>query len=541
MAKGRLTTWLRDKVARGLITAVGAEVLARSLRDEVLARSLRDMATSGSTITTPQGRVAVVRTDGSDPTTKLFKKQNVRMLRNYAEYSIWVRAALDIYRQIISQAQWTLTPFDPAKPMNQTVEKKVRSLLDSPNEAKDPYSTLQEKFVEDHLVLGHGANELLLRRNTELMGILTRDAATIGFVKGWDGTDPAAPRYALLNASGQPAQYFHDRQLMVLVNRARSYDDLGLSHVEVLDTTVRALLNGDEYFLRQVTSPSPNGALNLGTGVSQQQVDEVRSQIETIKHKFMVMGGTTDPKFIPFAANEDEMKLLDTQVFFVRQVAAVFQLPTASLALAVDTSRANTEAMLKNSDSGPGALLWRMRELENKRVVAGFGPVEKHNILLDYPIMSKRDERQQAEVTRTSVGGRGWITINEARKQNGQEPIDDMEIADEVLVSVSGGVVPLKVLNDQFFVNPQPQPTTPPNGSTQQPPADGPDGEDPDDEDGKEPETAPNKNRPAKTKKAADSEGETPNDTEVGDARAAWRRVAPDEAASLFDAEPTTT
>lgn len=519
----KLTTWLRDTIARGLITTVGAEAFVKSLRD---------LAVTGDTITTPQGSVGVVRTFNS-PESNLFKKQNVKMLRNYAEFSIWVRAALDIYRQAISQAQWTLTPFDPEKPTNRTVDNKVRAVLVKPNEARQPYSEIQEQFVEDHLVVGHGANELLLRRNTELMSIVPRDAATIGIVKGWDGTDPAKPRYAIINPAGQPLQYFADAQMMTLVNRPRSYDQLGLSHVEVLDTTVKALLSGDEYFLRQVTSPAPNGALSLGMGITQAQVDEVRAQIQNVKHKFMVMGGTTDPKFIGFNATEDEMKLLDTQVWFVRQVAAVFQLPTAVLQLSVDTSRANTEAMLKNSDSGPGALLWRIRELENMRVVGSFGPVEKHNVLLDYPIMGKRDEKAQAEVTRTGLGGRGWITINEARKANGQEMLEDLEIADEVLLTVGGNVVPLSVLNDQFFVNPTPsttQPNQPPNanGSEQEPtePGEEPGGN-------REPRTA------AKKVTTNDGDGSAPTDEEISDARAAWLRVAPDEAWNLFDAQAT--
>src|ERR1051325_4400736 len=95
------------------------------------SKSLRDMAFIGEQVETGGGAVGIARTNIL-PTNRLFNKRNVRTLRNYAEYSIWVRAAIDIYRDVAAQAQYALLPADPKKPVNEKVKNEITRLLAKP-------------------------------------------------------------------------------------------------------------------------------------------------------------------------------------------------------------------------------------------------------------------------------------------------------------------------------------------------------------------------------------------------------------------------
>lgn len=413
-------------------------------------KSLRDQQ-PGVDVTAPTlgANVSLARTAAGD-TARLYRKRNPRELRFFAEHSTITRSAINIYRDCIERAEWRVVPRDQKRPMNERVKAEIERLLRHPSKSGEPYSTIKVKASEDFLVVGHGAMEKAVRRNLTPREIFPLDAAKVGIVAGWDGTNPRLPRYAEFDDTGRVRRWFPDSMAMVLVNVPRSYDSLGLSHVESLCVAVRAMLEGDDTFLTQLTDRTPGGVLDLGEGFSKEQVDQFRHEIQQVRHYFAVMSNGKNGKFIPFGTSERDLRALDKLLYFKRQVAGIFQLPLAVLGEYVDTSRANTDALLENSDKGPGALLWRIREWENQHIVLPFGPYEEHNCMIDYPIMSRRDEKQQAEITSTQNGGNSWISTNDARRANGQEPLK-MKIADEVLVKTKAGPVPLSHLEKQYF------------------------------------------------------------------------------------------
>lgn len=436
---------------RTFVTGVG-QSLGLVAGDNAAGKSLRDGVggTGGGDVTTTAGANVVVARTKDGNTARLFKKRNVLMLRNYAEYSTNVRSAIDIYRNCIEQAECQIVPADPKKPVNERVKRDIEAMLRRPNESGEPYSEIKGKFIEDFLVIGHGALEKAIRRDTSPYNIFPLDAARVCFTVGWDGTDQGVPRYAELDDLGQVRRWLPDAMAMSLVNRPRSYDRLGLSHVETLDMAVRALLEGDDHFLQQMIDRTPGGVLDLGEGFTKPQVDQFRAEIQQLRSYFAVMSGGKNAKFVPFNASERDVRMLDKLLYFKRQVAAIFQLPLASLGETVDTSRANTDALLENADKGPGALLWRIRGMEQAQIVERFGPVAEHNCMIDYPVMSRKDEKQQAEVSKTQTGGVGWVSINQAARDAGK-PTVDLPIADEIILKTRDGYVPLSALNAQYF------------------------------------------------------------------------------------------
>lgn len=410
----------------------------RQLEAEI--KSLRDQSATGQTIASSQGNIAVVR---SAP-PQFFRKQNVMMLRNYSQFNPWIRAAINIYRRSISQAEWQIVPFDKNKPMDPGVEKALAAIMSGTNRKGKPYSQVKAEFIEDYLVIGHGVLRKTINRALQPIEIDSFDAARLGFIPDWDG-DPTKPRYVEFTGNNYDIQkYILDPFVSVLMDVSFSYDTLGLSRVETLDATVRALLGGDDYLANQILNPMPNGILNLGKGVGQQQVNETRTQMDAVRRAFLITGGTDQAQWMSFTANAKDQQIIESIQLMIRQVAAIFEVSTASLKLDMDLSRANGETMATEEDIGVMAMLKGVEDFENAQYTSRFGPVEQHNCKISYAILNQLDEQRQADISSKSLAGGSWMTINEVRAKFGEKPLTS-PLGDEVFINPN--TMPLSVMD----------------------------------------------------------------------------------------------
>jgi hypothetical protein len=431
------------------IATLGYHGYRRSLQLEAELKDLRTKA--GTSSYDSGGSVQIVNIKDGSYGDKPARKLNPKQLREYAERNPWLRSAIDIYRDIAGNAEWRIEPVDRDKKMDQGVAREVEQLLQQPNELGQPYAELKEEFIEDYLVLGIGAMEMGIRRDLTPYGLYEIDAANFAIFTKWNG-DLKKPHYAEVNTVGDPTKLFLDPQAMVLVNRKGTSRKLGLSHVESLVRSVSALLDGDEFLISQVLSTSPKGLLHLGENVTPQQVAEARARIQNSSYPFVVTGGTKAPQYMPLSLSPEQLKVLDAQAWFVREIATIFKIPTAMLQLAVDTSRANTEAMLQMAEAvGLANLIWRICYLENARLVLPYGPFSKHNVRIGYPILSAKDASKQTEITRLSMGGKSWKTPNEARIENGLAPIDEPIYNQIIWDDGKNGPIPLEALQARYY------------------------------------------------------------------------------------------
>ena len=86
-------------------------------------------------------------------------KANVRLYRNWAEHSEWVRAAINVRKSQVSSAEWDIVPFDVNRSYSVRLQRKVKQLFDMPNPRADSFRTFIEPVVEDLLVLDAGSIE----------------------------------------------------------------------------------------------------------------------------------------------------------------------------------------------------------------------------------------------------------------------------------------------------------------------------------------------------------------------------------------------
>ena len=393
--------------------------------------------------------VAVLDLGAGTAYSNLLRKNNVEMLRNYAKYSTWVRAALDYHRRMLGRALFEIVPIDTQdKPSrrDKQVKAAVELLLRHPNVADESYGYLKEIAIEDYLVVGHGCIEMDLNRDLTARSLRVLDAARIGFVKKWDGTDRSVPRFCLFkDKTGSTIdRYLAHEQVFCLVNRPQSDTKLGFSHVEALHRSVLALLSGDELMIKQLLQPIPESLVNLGEGSTKAQAEEFKYQIQQVREKFAVIAGAKDPKVFRLSATVDELKVLDGQEWFVRQVAAVFGMSTAKLKLSVDTSRANTETMYADDLEMITGELTRIEELETATFINRYSYQGEINLKFSYPIMHRKDEKQQADIGKTQTG-QPWASLNEARMRTGEKALDENQFpyVNEPIINMGKGVPPL--------------------------------------------------------------------------------------------------
>jgi len=239
-------------------------------------------------------------------------------------------------------------------------------------------------------------------------------------------------------------RYLAQDQVFCLVNRPMSDTKLGLSHVEVLHRTIIALLSGDEYMTQQLLKPMPDSALSLGEGTTKQQAEDLKYQISQVRDKLIVIGGSKDPKVLRLSATAEEMKILDGQEWYVRQVAAVFGMSTAKLKLSVDLSRSNGETMMDDDLEMITGELTRIEELETATFINRYAYMGEINLEFSYPIMQRKDEKEQAEIAELQTG-QAWGSINEARTRTGEKALDlnQFPFADEPIINMGKGSPPL--------------------------------------------------------------------------------------------------
>lgn len=400
--------------------------------------------------------IAVIDLGGAGAHSRVERKPDIRLLRNYARHSVWVRAAVDYHRRMLGRARFELIPADSTekpKRIDKFVRAEIESVLRRPNEAEESYNTLKEQIVEDYLVVGHGCFELDLFNDLTPRGIRVIDAARIGFVRAWDGTDRSVPRFVEFDDrhASRVKRFLAHEQVMCLVNRPQSETKLGLSHVEILHRAVIALLSGDEFLIKQIIQPTPSSVINLGEGVTKPQVDDFKYQLQQVRDALAVIGGAKNAQVLRLSASADEMRLLDGQAWFVRQVAAVFGISTAKLKLAVDTSRANTEAMYDDDLEMITGELTRIEELETATFINRYSYLGEINLQFFYPIMHRKDEQQQARIASLQTR-QPWASPNEARMRTGEKPLDEKKFpfADEPTVQTKDGPVPMSLWTKQM-------------------------------------------------------------------------------------------
>jgi HK97 family phage portal protein len=388
-------------------------------------------------------------------------KANVKVFRNWADHSEWIRAAIDTRKNQVAAAEWDIVPADMTKPFDETLRDQIRILFDNANPAIDSFRSFVEPVLEDILVLDAGIVEKVRDLRGQVGELWPVDGGTIRISATWDG-DPEEKRYFWYPDNFERAA-FKNRDMLYIKSHPRTHSVMGLSPLETLKLAIDAELSAASYNVRQVTNAAPDGMLDLGEGARPDQVEKFRSYFEAEvagRGAMAFIGGTRGSKFVPFRGTNRDMQFLEWQTYLVRKICAVYQISPQDLGITFDINRANAEQQSQGTeDRGLRPLLSLISGYFTREVVwdMGFGG-RANNLMFAFTQLNLRESTSKATVNKIALANVPWKTINEARIEEGRPPLGPG--FDKLIMATSVGAVTLDdVLSAAEVMSGEPEPT----------------------------------------------------------------------------------
>jgi len=261
-----------------------------------------------------------------------------------------------------------------------------------------------------------------------------------------------------------------------------TYRVVGLSKLESLKATIDAELHGHQYNHRQVVNAAPDGMLDLGEGARPEQVDAFKSywQAEVAGRGAMAfIGGSKNAQFIPFRGTNRDMQFLEWQLYLVRKICAVFGLSPQDLGVTADINRATADVQSEQSeDRGLRPLLGLLAEYFTREIVQDptFGGPD-NNLAFKFTRLNLKESMSRAQINAKALAGVPWKVIDEARRDDGLEPLGTEASSKLLVITPTGAVTLDEVPSAAESMNARkPEPPTPgqpgkkpPSGSNQPP------------------------------------------------------------------------
>lgn len=369
--------------------------------------------------------------------------QNAQVYRHWAKTSEWVRGACNIRRTQVSSAEWDIVPYDQRRPYSKRQQDKVRALFRRPNPANDSYRGFIEPVTQDLMVLDAGCIEKVRNLNGELLELWPVNAAQIKVDALWDGNPRKARYFWYPDGFTQKSAWLNDDFIYMMMNPGTD-TPIGVPALETLRAAVEAEMAAHEYNRRQVENAAPDGIINLGEGFTETQVNRFREFFESEvagRGPLGFIGGSKAPSFIKFRDSNRDQQFLEWQIYLVRKIAVVFGLTPQDLGVTFDVNRSTSEIQLQVSeDRGLRPLMSNIQEYLTEEVVwdSGFGGPE-NNLAFRFTALNLKESTAKAAIYEKALAGVPWRFINEARVDEGREPIPELE--GKLIMQTSTGAV----------------------------------------------------------------------------------------------------
>lgn len=357
--------------------------------------------------------------------------QNAKVYKHWAKTSEWVRGAIFIRKTQISSAEWDIVPYDQRKPWSKRAAAAIKTKFQTPNPQNDSYRTFIEPVIEDLLTLDAGCIEKDRSLDGQLQNLWPVNAEWVRVNAMWEG-DPKSARYFWYPDGYQEKARWRNDDFIYMMANPRTDSPVGLPPLETLRAAVEAELAAHEYNRRQVENAAPDGIINLGEGFTEQQVNRFREFFESEvagRGPLGFIGGSKSPSFIKFRDSNRDQQFLEWQIYLVRKIAVVYGVTPQDLGVTFDINRSTAETQIQISeDRGLRPLMSLIQEYLTEEVVwdQSFGGPE-NNLAFRFTALNLKESTAKANIYEKALAGVPWRFINEARLDEGREPIPEME------------------------------------------------------------------------------------------------------------------
>lgn len=360
---------------------------------------------------------------------------NARLLRDYAEQSEWVNAAINYYCERIGRADIAVLPQDERLPYNRSTEKSILSILDQPNEMGDTFPGLMRMCIRDMLTLGRGVLSKNMTAKRTPTALYAEDAAYIKIYPAWAG-NPDEPRY-LYDENNKVKIPLRSDEVICMMYGMSSYR-FSLSPVQVLRNTILADLKATESASRLVDMKPPPHVIQLpGATASQIQTLRTTYESEIAGHReILFLGGDNPAQIKPLIFSLKDNQWMEWLEYLARKVAVLFGLSVQTFSFTGDVNRATAGSQQEiEENKGLIPLMLLIEEYLNRQYVADFAPkardgranMQALNMRAVFPEISETARmlhaEQSIEMASKSLAGLPSATLNQILMMRGEEPV----------------------------------------------------------------------------------------------------------------------
>jgi hypothetical protein len=354
-------------------------------------------------------------------------KTDVRMYRNWAANSEFIRTANDIRLGQLAAAEWDIVAANPQKPVPKRLQKELRDLFRNPNPRDEGWEPFVKMFGEDILNLDAGAIEKVRRLRGTIAELWPIDGGRVKVDKFWDG-DPLAPRYYWMAENGfEEIDRYTNDELLYIMQRPATHRVVGLSNLEVLKRSIEAELWGHDYNARQVTTAAGDGIFDLGENARPEQVEKFQRYFLAEvagRGATAFWGGTRGAKWIPFRNNQRDMQFMEWLEYLAKKIAGVYQLFPSDLGFGESVNKATAQVQdQQGEDRGARPLLKLVSGHLTREVVwdESFGGRD-NNLAFSFTRLNLKETLQQAQIEEIALGKVASRSVNEMRIEKGLTP-----------------------------------------------------------------------------------------------------------------------
>ncbi len=279
---------------------------------------------------------------GASP-ANLMPKPTPANLRRFAETPL-ARRAINVIKDRIASLDWQIKlkrGYATDSVTDAALRGEIlRRCLEEPNGC-DSFRTLLEQVLEDTLVGGFGAIEMVLTGNEQRpFELWPVDGATIRINPKWDGT-AEMPRYGQAALGVAAAVTLRDDELIYLRMNPRTYTPFGLGPLEVAFETVNTFLGAHRFAGKLASNSVVQYALWLNETTPAQHERLIRWWQDEIEGtgRVPVLSSEQKPEVLRFASGTDADLRLNWQEFLIRMVGNAFSLPPMLLGLERDVNQ----------------------------------------------------------------------------------------------------------------------------------------------------------------------------------------------------------
>jgi phage portal protein BeeE len=357
------------------------------------------------------------------PRTDGLPKPTPANLRRFAETPV-ARRAINTIKDRIAGMGWRIQPRKNRTlselPDGESRTAILTETLESPN-PDDSFRSFAEQILEDVIVGGYGAAELVLRGDSSRpVTLWPVDGATIRMRADWDGA-PNSARYVQVTGKFGPEGRITlaDDELMYIRLNPRTHTPFGLGRLEVAFETVNEFLGAHRYAARLASNSVVQYALwlqDLAPTHHERLIRWWQDEIEGTG-RVPILSNEQKPEVLRFGGGTDADLRISWQQFLIRIIADAFDLPAQYLGVEHDVNRSTAGQL--SADAFQTAIVPTARlfaEHVTRDVIAKkLGWTDLEFVFTDLEASNPLEQAQIDEILLRS----GVVTVNEVRKTRG--------------------------------------------------------------------------------------------------------------------------